>query len=166
MFSFTETISIDARADVVWRELQDVERWWPPSNPEHDSIERLDGQGIEPGTRIRIRERVAGIPCEATGVITDVVPGVEASWEAPQARYSWLGLTITVGEGVTWRVEPDGADASTLSAHVWATFAPSLFGRFLGWTFQYILRGVTKDRRHARAELEYLKATAERGDPS
>jgi hypothetical protein len=163
MFSFNEAILINAPADVVWRELQDIERWWPPSNPEHDSIERLDDRGIEPGARIRIREKVAGIPCEASGVITHVIPGAEVSWESTEARYGWLGVTLTVSEGVTWRVEPEGAIASRLSARVWAAFPLSLWGRLVGWSFHHILNGVAKDRRHARAELEYLKRTIERG---
>jgi hypothetical protein len=162
MFTFTETILIGAPHDSVWSELQDIERWWPPSNPEHDSIERLDDRGIEPGARIRIREKVAGIPCEASGVITDVIPGTEVSWQSTQAHYRWLGITLTVSEGVTWRVEAVGAHASRLSATVWAKFPQSLWGRMVEWMFHHILDGVAKDRRHARTELEYLKTTIER----
>lgn len=75
MFAFTETIRINASPATVWNTLQDIERWWPPSNPEHHSIERLDGRGIQASARIRIREKVAGISGEATGVITSTIAG-------------------------------------------------------------------------------------------
>jgi hypothetical protein len=164
MFAFIETISIDAPAETVWNVLQDIEQWWPPSNPEHHSIERLDDRGIEVGARIRIREKVAGIPGEAIGVITNLTPGTEVSWEADEARYRWLGATFTLSEGVTWRVERDGDDACRLSAHVWAKFPRSPVGWIISWTFVHVLDGIAKDRRHARAELEYLKNAIEGGN--
>lgn len=161
MFEFTETICIDAPSSTVWTALQDIEQWWPPFNPEHRSIERLDDRGNEVGARLRIREKVAGIPGEAIGTVTNVIPDTEVSWEADEARYRWLGATFTLSEGVSWRVEPDGPAACRLSAHVWAKFPRSPLGRLLGWTFEHVLDGVAKDRRHARAELEYLKSTVE-----
>jgi len=60
-------------------------------------------------------------------------------------------------------VEPDGDRACRLSAHVWARFRRSVLGSMLRWTFEHLLNGITKDRRHARMELEYLKATIETG---
>lgn len=161
MFEFTETVRIDAPADTVWTALQDIERWWPPSNPEHDSIERLDDRGVTVGARLRIREKVAGIPGEAIGVITSVKAGTEVSWETDHARYRWLGATFSVGEGVTWRIDADGPHAARLSAHVWARFPRSLRGRALGAIFAHLLNGIEKDRRHTRVELEYLKKTIE-----
>lgn len=162
MFDFTETIRIGAPAETVWTALLDIERWWPPSNPEHDDIERLDGGGgIVVGTRFRIREKVAGVPGEAIGVITNVEPGTAVTWEADRARYRLLGVAFTMGEGVTWRVDPDGSDSSQLSAHVWARFPDGAVGRILEVFFSRILNGIEKDRRHARIELEYLKQTIE-----
>jgi len=123
MFAFTETIQINAPSETVWNTLQDIETWWPPSNPEHDSIERLDGRGNGVGARLRIREKVAGIPGEATGVITHLTPGTEVTWHANSARYRLLGATVTISEGVTWRVEADrDPERCRLSAHVWANF--------------------------------------------
>ena len=162
MFNFTETIRIDVPAQTVWAALLDIERWWPPSNPEHDVIERLDDAGeVAVGTRFRIREKVAGVPGEAIGVVTRVEPGIEVTWEADHARYRLLGATFTVGEGVTWRVDPDGTDGSLLSAHVWARFPDGVVGRILELVFRRLLNGIEKDRRHARIELEYLKETIE-----
>ena len=161
MFEFTETIDIGASADAVWETIVEVERWWPPSNPEHDSLERLDEGDLKVGTRFRIREKVAGIPGEAIGIITNVEPGTSVTWRADQAQYRLLGISFTIGEGVTWRVEPDGLDACRLSAHVWATFPDGVIGRFLSFVFTQLLDGIAKDRQHTRTELEYLKKSIE-----
>lgn len=157
VFDFIETIRIDAPARAIWDALQELDTWWLPSNPEHDSIERLDDLGNNVGARLRIRERIAGIPGTAVGVITHVKPGSEVTWQADQATYRWLGTTITISEGVTWRVEPVDTDTCDLSACVWATFPESWLGRFVAWAFEHLLDGIAKDRRHARRELEYLK---------
>jgi uncharacterized protein YndB with AHSA1/START domain len=161
VFEFTETIVIEAPPPEVWEVVRDIETWWLPSNPEHESLERLDNRGIEVGARIRIREKVAGVPGEAVGEITDVIPGSLVTWEAPQARYRWFGVPFTIGEGVSWRIEPEGRHATRVSAHVWARFPPGLRGRLLEWTFARLFRGIDKDRQHARTELEYLKRTIE-----
>ena len=161
MYEFTETIPIAVPPAAVWQRLCDIEGWWLPSNPEHISLERLDGRGIQPGARIRIRERVAGIPGEATGEFTTVEPPSAATWEAPRARYRWLGMTVTVSEGVTWRVQPDGGGASRLSARVWASFPAGAAGRIIEWIFIHVLNGVERDREHARTELRYLRGILE-----
>ncbi|TDD92908.1 hypothetical protein E1293_00070 [Actinomadura darangshiensis] len=98
MFEFTETVTIDAPSSTVWEHLQDLEEWWPASNPEHESLELLDDRGIRPGARIRIRERIAGVPGEAVGEITHVDAGTSVTWEAPAARYRWLGLPSPSGK--------------------------------------------------------------------
>jgi len=162
MFAFTETIQINAPSETVWNTLQDIETWWPPSNPEHDSIERLDGRGNGVGARLRIREKVAGIPGEATGVITHLTPGTEVTWHANSARYRLLGATVTISEGVTWRVEADrDPERCRLSAHVWANIPQPHLGPVLAWAFEHLLNSIAKDRRHARGELDYLKRTIE-----
>lgn len=161
MFEFAETISIHAAPSTVWDTMQDLEGWWPASNPEHESLERLDGRGIQPGARLRIREKIAGVPGEAVGTITRVEPGSEVTWHAPAARYRWLGIGFTVGEGVTWRIEPDAGGDTELSARVWGTFAPGLAGRLTEWAFKHVLNGVARDREHARTELRYLKRVIE-----
>lgn len=164
VFEFTETIVVAAPSAAVWDLLRDVERWWPPSNPEHESIERLDDRDVlEVGARLRIREKVAGIPCVADGEITAVEPLSAVTWEAPRARYRWFGIPITVGEGVTWSIKPSDGGGTRISAHVWATFPPGVGGRVFEWAFRHLLRGVEKDREHARTELRYLKRVLESG---
>lgn len=171
MLDFTESILIEARPSRVWAALLDIEQWWPPSNPEHESIERLDHadnvtKGGDPveigvGTRFRIREKIAGVPGEGVGVITDINPGTAVTWEADHMRYRLYGVTFTIAEGVTWRVDPHERGASLLSAHVSARFPQGLPGRMLWLVFRHLLDGVNKDRHHARVELEYLKEAIE-----
>lgn len=171
MLDFTETIPIRAPPARVWVALLDIERWWPPSNPEHKSIERLDdadqvievGQPVEigVGTRFRIREKIAGVPGEGVGVVTGVVSGRAITWEADAMHYRLYGVRFTIAEGVTWSVDPHESEASLLSARVWARFPDGLVGRILWLVFSRLLNGVERDRHHARVELEYLKKTIE-----
>ncbi|MQA83841.1 MAG: hypothetical protein GEV03_04185 [Streptosporangiales bacterium] len=83
------------------------------------------------------------------------------TWEAPEARYRWFGITFTLGEGVTWSLEPEGENATRLSARVWARFPGGAVGRILEWTFAHVVNGIERDREHARTELRYLKRTLE-----
>ena len=67
----------------MWELLQAVDQWWPPSNPEHISLEHLDDRpATEVGAKLRIREKIGGIPGEAVGTITAVEPGAAVTWEA------------------------------------------------------------------------------------
>lgn len=160
LFDFTESIRVEAPLPKVWEVLSDIETWWPASNPEHESLERLDDRGIEVGARIRIREKIAGIPGEAIGTIIRVDPLSAVTWEAPDTRYRWFGIPVTVRERVTWSVEPDG-NATWVSAHVWAQLPNGIGRRLLEWVFTRPLRGVEKDREHTRTELRYLKQLIE-----
>jgi len=160
MFEFTESIPISASADVVWGFFTDIRAWWPPSNPEHIRIDIHDSDGsIGEGTEITFEERIAGIPGKARGSITEVDPGAEVTWEG-EAVYRYIGIPFHIREGVTWRIERRG-DTSELSAHVWAVFPSTLFGRFFEWFATRFLNVVARDRQHARRELEYLQGEIE-----
>jgi hypothetical protein len=150
VFEFTETILVKAAPSAVWEVMSDIEGWWPASNPDHESLERLDDRDIEVGAGIRIMEKIAGIRGETVGVITEVKPTSAVTWEAPKTRYRWHGIPVIIGEGVTWRIEPhDGGASGRVSAHVWAKFPSSVPGRILEWVFVNLLDGVEKDREHA-----------------
>ncbi len=166
MFDFTESIVIHAPAERAWEVMREVDQWWPPSNPEHISLEHLDDRPVtEVGARLRIREKVAGIPAVAVGTITDVVEGSTVTWDAA-ATYRLLGLAVAIGEGVTWTVEPRDGASCVVSAHVWARFPGGLFGRLVSFVFIRLLDGIEKDREHARTELRHLKRILEtRDDP-
>jgi uncharacterized protein YndB with AHSA1/START domain len=165
MFAFTEAIVIDAPPEAVWRVISDVDGWWLASNPEHESLERLDSRPVtEVGAKLRIREKIGGIPGEAVGTITSVEPDSAVTWEA-EATYRWLGMKLTVDEGVTWRVQLQENEKSLLSARVWAAFPQGALGRLAAIGFVHLFNGEEKDREHARTELRYLKRVIEGADP-
>ena len=116
------------------------------------------------GARIRIREKIAGVPGEAVGEITEVEPGARVTWEVPAARYRLAGISVSIGEGVTWSLEPHGDDAARLSARVWATFPPGPRGRLLRVVLHPVAPGPGEGpRTRAALELRYLKRTIEAG---
>lgn len=61
----------------------------------------------------------------------------------PRPRNRWLGFPATIGEGITWAIEPKATHAATtdLRAHVWATFPSGLRGRILQVLFNVLFRG-------------------------
>lgn len=160
MFEITPEIEIDAPPETVWDYLVDVEEWWVDSNPEHSSLEIVsDDEDLKEGTRIRVREKIAGIPGEAEGEVTEFVPNDHFTWEA-DAVYRYLGLTFSATEGVKWSVKSE--EKTELSAHVWAEFPDTLFGKVLEWYFKNVLNGVEKDYEHAMEELVYIKEQIEK----
>ncbi len=161
MFDFSESVLIAAPPEQVWSVLSDIDRWWLASNAEHDALEHLDSlPPTQVGARLRIQEKIGGIPGVAEGTITAVDPGTAVTWEA-DARYRWLGIPVCVGEGVTWRVEPSDEATTRVSARVWADFPRHLVGRVAAFAFMHLLNGVEKDREHTRIELRYLKDVIE-----
>jgi hypothetical protein len=153
MFEFTESISIAAPHSRVWQVLGDLDRWWLASNAEHDSLEHPDSlPPTQVGARLRIREKIGGIPGVAEGTITAVEPETAVTREA-DAVYRWFGVPVRVGEGVTWRVEPNDEATTRVSARVWATFPHHLLGRLVAFAFVYLLNGVNKDREHDLIEI-------------
>ena len=162
MFEFTESIEIEASPDRAWRYLLDIDHWWAPSNPEHESLEIIsEGEQLRVGTRIRIREKIAGIPGEALGEVTELSEPHHITWKADLARYRLWGLSLRVTEGVRWSLRPSETGVK-LSATVWANFSTGFKGRLVEWLFKGPLQGETKDRRHAQRELEYIKNELER----
>ncbi|EFG76422.1 hypothetical protein HMPREF0591_3723 [Mycobacterium parascrofulaceum ATCC BAA-614] len=161
VFEFSESVVIAAPHARVWSVLSDIDRWWLASNSEHGSLEHLDSlPATQVGARLRITEKIGGIPGVAEGTITAVDPGTAVTWEA-DARYRWFGVSLDVGEGVTWSVEPSDAASTRVSARVWATFPRHLVGRVAAFAFVHLLNGVVKDREHTRTELRYLKRLIE-----
>jgi hypothetical protein len=163
MFEFTESIHIEAPPADVWEHIANVEGWWLASNPEHIRIE-ISGpeSAISLGSKIVFEERVAGIRGKAEGRVTGWDPGTEVTWEGI-ANYRYLGFTMPIREGVSWRVGSDDQGAQ-LSANVWAKFPQSLAGKLFEWYAKTILDVVQRDREHARRELEYLRSAIESPD--
>lgn len=162
MFRFTESIEIAAPPDKIWDTLADIEKWWPPSNPEHISIEvQSADEPIGVGTEIVFAERIAGIKGEAAGSLTTWIPSRKAAWKGA-AVYWYHGLPLHIQEGVSWMIENQG-NLSRLSVTVWALFPSNIFGRLAEWYAVKFLHLIARDREHARCELEFLKGMIESG---
>lgn len=163
IFEISPTVTIAAPMETVWEHLVDIEAWWVRSNPAHEALEILDDGDLGTGTRIRVEESIAGIPGVADGAITAFEPPHEITWEAPSAHYRYLGLDLTIGEGVSWELAPS-RNGTELTARVWGRFPDGVSGKVFEWAFKYLLAGVSRDYEHAMTELEYLKDSIER-DP-
>jgi hypothetical protein len=164
MYEFTETILVEAPPTRAWEVMSDIESWWPAANPEHVSMKPFDDSGVRVGAQFEVCEKVAGIPGEAVRIITVVKPGLAVTWEAPEARYRWYGIPMTISEGVSWRIEQREDQGNTqVSARVWVEFRLGILGSACRWAFVRLLNGIEKDREHARTELRYLKRLIETG---
>jgi hypothetical protein len=151
-------VHIQAAPEQVWRYLIRVEDWWVPSNlDEHVSLEILGERGsLDDGTPIRIRESVAGVPCEALGYVSNIVYKEKVTWRSEEAIYRYAGLRMTVEEGFTWSLRGTN-EGKELHAHVWANFPDTRFGRLFEWYAKKILRVERRDREHAMKELTFIK---------
>lgn len=160
MYKISVSVDIDADRQKVWDYLIDLENWWAKSNPEHESLEILSPEHkLGKGSRLRVKEKIAGVPGVAEGDIVEWEQGSKVTWSA-DARYRLPGLTKQVKEGVTWWMQGDG-DTTKLGADVWASF-PGASGPFVEWFFKHVLSGVERDREHALTELRYIKANLEK----
>jgi hypothetical protein len=107
------------------------------------------------GTEVILEQRIVGIKGQVVCAVTRGIPGHEAACEGG-AVCRYYGIPFQIREGVSGLVQGRG-ETPKLSAHVWAQFPSSLFGRVLEWCTTNVLNVVERDREHARRELEYLK---------
>ena len=107
----------------VWATLITIEEWWlplEPRAPEHRPRPRRPRpRGRNPVPHPR---KIAGVPGEGIGAITQLDAGTSVSWQTPRRRYRLGGAPVMISEGVTWRSEPAGNDQSQPSALVSARF--------------------------------------------
>jgi uncharacterized protein YndB with AHSA1/START domain len=73
-----DSVTISAPAGDVWRVFTDVERW-PEWTASVRRAEVVQGAGVEPGARVRIKQPRMPV---MTWEVTDVHPGVSWSWVA------------------------------------------------------------------------------------
>ena len=159
-YEIKPSIEIHTSVGKVWDFIIDIESWWVKSNSEHISLVINDAEkNIRIGTRITVREKIAGIPCKAIGEITKYEPNELVEW---RAIYYLLGMKwIKVYAGVRWKLRSIGDNTSSLMANVWADF-PKGFGYSLLWfLFKNMMNGIKKDYEHAMKELVYIKTTIE-----
>jgi len=163
MFEIKAKTVINAPLEKVWEFMKNVKGWWPSSNPQHIDMQILSqDEEIKKGTQIKLKEKIAGVPGEAVGEISDFVDMQKVTWQSRNAVYSLYGVKVVVEEGVTWSLE-SGENGVELSARVWARFPDTFKGRAMEWVFKNILDGERKDYEHAKKELEYIKDKVESG---
>lgn len=152
-------VVILAPKEDLWNFLSDLENWWVKSNPEHLSLVVHNSKNsIGIGTKLTVREKIAGIPCKAIGEITKYDKYHLVEWKA---KYYVLGVKwIKIDAGVRWKLRSNN-NKSTLMANVWANF-PKTFGYRLLWFIFKTVDGVKKDYDHAMRELIYIKTTIEK----
>lgn len=166
MWEFTADVEIDCDRDDLWDLFLDVEDWWPKSNPDHVDLTVLDeSDRIGPGTRLEIREYVAGLYGEGTGRITKLEEKQRAVWESDEFTYRFYGIPLPVDEGVEWRIS-ELQEGVVLSAHVWAKFPANIFGSVAEFVAKRLMNGLQKDYDHAMTELQYLKQRIETDEPA
>ena len=120
---WTHSVSIDARADVVWALTTDV-AGWPRLSPTMQSVQRLDEGPLRIGSSARIKQPGQRV---AVWTVTRLEPGREFSWHTVRR-----GRTITG----THRVIPEGAGCrNTLEIEMDGPLAP-----VLGLVMRYALR--------------------------
>jgi len=155
-------VEIDAPPENVWNFLIDVENWWLKSNPEHDSLTINGGdKELGVGTKLTIKEKIAGIPCKAKGTVTGYDENKLVEWKA---IYYLLSLRwIKVQAGVRWKLTKINQKKTALMANVWADFPNQAGYKVLFFIFKNFLNGIEKDYKHAMKELKYIKVNLERG---
>jgi hypothetical protein len=156
-------VEILAPVNNTWDFLINVENWWVKSNPDHKSLTINNSEReIRPGTKITIREKIAGIPCKAIGEITKYEINRKVEWSAV---YYIFGLKwIRVNAGVAWKLRSISEDSCALMAHVWARFPQNPLNKFIWYFFKNIMNGIEKDHEHAMKELTYIKEVIEDSD--
>ena len=103
---WTNTLMMDAPAELIWELNTDVERW-PTRTPTVQSVERLDDGAFRVGSQARIKQ--PGQPT-ATWTVTRMLPGHEFSWQSKRR-----GLVLTG----THRVQTAGPETrNTLEIEV------------------------------------------------
>jgi hypothetical protein len=153
-------VKIYQTPETIWSFLTDVENWWVYSNPEHSLLKiESSKKKLNIGTEISIKEKIAGIPCEAKGEITDIKENKLLQWKA---IYHVLGLNwLKINAGVNWKVDKINDAKTRLAANVWASFPDKLRYKLLWFLFKNVFNGVKKDYDHALTELEYIKTNLE-----
>ena len=84
---YERTIEIAAPADRVWEVMSDVERW-PDWTESVSGVELLDGGGLRPGQRARVRQPRLPV---AIWTVQQVQPGRAFTWRSDATGLGSLG---------------------------------------------------------------------------
>jgi uncharacterized membrane protein len=93
---WTQTVLIEAPADVVWRLTMDVTKW-PSFTPTMQRVERLDPGPLRVGSSARIKQ-----PAQRPTVwtVTALEPGQRLTWQTSRIGFTMIGshLVESVGD--------------------------------------------------------------------
>jgi hypothetical protein len=135
---FSKTIEISAPPERVWAVMSDVERW-PEWTPSVQSVGRLDGGPLRPGSRARIRQ-------------PKLLPAVWKVTEFSRRSFTWRTGSLLVWVVGRHSVEPAGQGSrASLSLQF-----GGLFGWLVGWLFRDL------NNRYLDMEATGLKRRSER----
>lgn len=140
---YEQVIDIQAPADAVWEVLSAVERW-PDWTASVHSAQLLDGGGLRPGQRARLRQ--PGLPV--------------AVWTVERVEH---------GRTFTWRSDVTGL--SSVGEHTVETVGPASSRVVLRLVHRGVLTAVVRllyarlIRRYVRLEAEGLKRECESPHP-
>lgn len=124
---WTNTLTMDAPAELIWELNTDVERW-PARTPTVQSVRRLDDGPFQVGSRARIKQPGQRT---ATWTVTRMIPEQEFSWQSKRR-----GLVLTG----THRVETAGPETcNTLEIEVTGPMS-RVFGLLFGVAIRRALR--------------------------
>ena len=85
---WTNTLMMDAPAELIWELNTDVERW-PTCTPTMQSVARLDDGPFRVGSQARIKQPGQRT---ATWTVTRLIPGQEFSWQSKRRGLVFTGM--------------------------------------------------------------------------
>ena len=124
---WTDTLTMDAPAELIWGLNTDVERW-PTCTSTMQSVERLDDGPFQVGSQARIKQPGQRT---ATWTVTRMIPGEEFRWQSKRRGLAFTG---------THRVEAAGTQThNTLEIEVTGPMS-RVFGLLFGVAIRRALR--------------------------
>ncbi len=104
--AYETNVHIDASPERVWEVLVDVEAW-PTWTDSMDELTFVEGDTLEPGSTVRIRQ--PKLPA-ATWKVTQLAPGVSFTWEASYPGVKTIAVHSLTASG-------DGTDVTLAVRH-------------------------------------------------
>lgn len=85
MIAIEASVEIDRSPQDVWDYVVRFDDWWLAANPdEHIELSVMDAKEIDKGTKLVLRERIAGVRGEATIEIAERT--IHAAWAEHQSE--------------------------------------------------------------------------------
>jgi uncharacterized protein YndB with AHSA1/START domain len=158
-FDTTESVVIAATPQRVWEHLTNF-RNYESAEYGHGPVRLLtDDPAIHPGLEWEETEKIGPTHSVFHGKVIDVADGRGYTWEGT-AKYSVLGPSVTIRQGGTFTIEPQGSE-TRLAHRVWTEFPETMRGRIAEWAADHVLNMPAVATRYIRAQLEHFKKNIE-----